>query len=186
MTRRPASSIRFSTKLLRPGGEAKGAAWTFLKLPGEASRRLPSRSMVSVEGTLNGAPFRATLDPDGQGGHWLKVPREVSKAAGASAGDTVTLEIQPTKTEPEPELPPDLKKALTAASAAARETWSAITPTARRDFIHWIVSPKKPETRAKRIETACDMLASGKRRPCCFDRSGMFDKSLRCPVAEEE
>jgi plasmid stabilization system protein ParE len=63
--------------------------------------------------------------------------------------------------------------------------WKDITPAARRDFVHWIVSPKKAETRVKRIETACDMLAKGKRRPCCFDRSGKFDGSLRCPAAEE-
>ena len=38
--------------------------------------------------------------------------------------------------------------------------------------------------RVKRIETACDMLAKGKRRPCCFDRSGMYGKSMGCPVAD--
>lgn len=82
-------------------------------------------------------------------------------------------------------VPADLKKALAAAPAKAREVWSDITAAARRDFVHWITSGKKAETRVKRIETACDMLAKGKRRPCCFDRSGMYGKSLSCPVAEE-
>ena len=36
----------------------------------------------------------------------------------------------------------------------------------------------------KRIASACDMLTKGKRRPCCFDRSGMYAKSLGCPVAD--
>ena len=85
--------------------------------------------------------------------------------------------------EPEPKVPTDLRKALAGAPNKAREVWSDITPPARRDFIHWITSPKRPETRVKRIATACDMLAKGKRRPCCFDRSGMYDKSLSCPVA---
>jgi uncharacterized protein YdeI (YjbR/CyaY-like superfamily) len=83
----------------------------------------------------------------------------------------------------EPRAPSDLRKALAGASAKAREVWSDITPAARRDFIHWITSPKRPESRANRIATACDMLAKGKRRPCCFDRSRMYDKSLSCPVA---
>ena len=39
---------------------------------------------------------------------------------------------------------------------------------ARRDWILWIVSAKQEETRRRRIENACDMLASGKRRPCCM------------------
>jgi hypothetical protein len=187
-----ASKIRFSAPLFRPAATAnsriprpKALSWTFLNLPREASAKLPSRGQTTVEGTLNGSAFRATLEPDGQGGHWLKVDRRLREAAGAEAGDVVTLEIAPVAEEPEPKVPADLRKALAAASPKAREAWSDITPAARRDFIHWITSPKRPETRVKRIETACDMLAKGKRRPCCFDRSGMYDKSLSCPVAEE-
>jgi len=141
---------------------------------------------VAVEGTFNGSAFQATLDPDGKGGHWLKVERKLREAAGAATGDVVTLEIAPMAEEPEPTVPADLRKALAAAPAKAREAWSDITAAARRDFIHWIVSGKRAETRVLRIEKACDMLAKGKRRPCCFDRSGMYDKSLSCPVAEDE
>jgi hypothetical protein len=182
----PAFPIRFSATLSRPAATApprKPVSWTFLTLPKEASAKLPSRGMASVEGSLNGHPFRATLEPDGQGGHWLKVDRKLREAAGAAAGDVVTLEIAPAGEEPEPSVPADLRKALAAASTKAREAWSDITPAARRDFIHWITSGKRAETRVKRIATACDMLAKGKRRPCCFDRSGMYDKSLSCPLA---
>jgi len=186
-TPKPAT-IRFSATLHRPAatGEAKAGSWTFLTLPEEASAKLPSRGQTTVEGTLNGFSFQAMLEPDGKGGHWLKVDRKLSDAAGAEAGDSVTLEIAPVAEEPEPNVPPDLRKALAAAPAKTREAWSDITPAARRDFIHWITSPKRAETRVKRIETACDMLAKGKRRPCCFDRSGMYDKSLSCPVADDE
>ena len=181
-----ASKIRFTATLFRPAATAKAVSWTFLTLPKEASAKLPARGMVSVEGTFNGSPFRATLDPDGQGGHWLKVDRKLREAAGAEAGDVVTLEIAPVAEEPEPTVPADLRKALAAAPTKAREVWSDITPAARRDFIHWITSGKRAETRVKRIDTACDMLAKGKRRPCCFDRSGMYAKSLNCPVADDK
>jgi hypothetical protein len=67
----------------------------------------------------------------------------------------------------------------------ARAVWSDITPVARRDWIQWIESAKREETRLKRIESTCDMLSKGKRRPCCFDRSGMYAKSLSCPVADD-
>lgn len=177
--------IRFSATLLRPAATAKPASWTFLTLPMEASAKLPSRGQVTVEGTFNGLPFQATLEPDGKGGHWLKVDRKLREAVGAAARDVVALEIAPVAQEPEPKVPADLRKALAAAPPRAREVWGDITPAARRDFIHWIVSPKRPETRVKRIATACDMLAKGKRRPCCFDRSGMYDKSLGCPTAED-
>jgi len=182
-----ASSIHFRATLLRPKvtGRAKAVPWSFLTLPDEASDKLPSRGMVSVEGTLNGFPIRVTLEPDGRGGHWLKVDRKLTKRAGAVAGDTVQLEITPAAEEPEPSVPSDLRKAL-AAAPPARNVWSDITPVARRDWIQWITSGKRAETRALRIGKACDMLSEGKRRPCCFDRSGSYSKSLSCPVADDE
>jgi len=179
---RTGSKIRFNAKLFRPAATAKASSWTFLALPKNASAKLPSRGMTTVEGTINGFPFRATLEPDGQRSHWLKVNRKMREAAGADAGDTLALEIAPTGEEPEPKVPADLRKALTTAQKA-RALWSDITPVARRDWIQWIVSAKRPETRARRIDNACAMLAAGKRRVCCFDRSGVYSKSFSSPKA---
>jgi Bacteriocin-protection, YdeI or OmpD-Associated/Domain of unknown function (DUF1905) len=175
MTKTP-SKIRFSAKLFRPAATANAGSWTFLTLPKNASAKLPSRGMTAVEGTINGFPFRATLEPDGQKSHWLKVDRKMREAASADAGDIVTLEIAPAEAEPEPSVPTDLRKAL-AAAPKARALWSEITPKARRDWIHWITSAKQAETRARRVKNACAMLAAGKRRVCCFDRSGFYSKS---------
>jgi hypothetical protein len=177
-----ASRIRFRAKLFRPTANAKADSWTFLTLPKDASAKLPSRGMTTVEGTINGIPFRATLEPDGQKGHWLKVTQKLREAAGANAGDVITLEFASSGEEPEPRVPTDLRKAL-AAAPKARALWSDITPTARRDWIHWITSAKQAETRARRVDNACSMLAAGKRRVCCFDRSGFYSKSLSPPKA---
>ena len=175
------SKIRFKTKLLRP--EEKGESWTFLILPKTASAKLPSRGMTAIEGSLNGISFEAVLEPDGQKSHWLKVNRKLSADAGAEAGDMVTLEIVPSADEPEPAIPADLRKAFATAVPKTRELWENITPIARRDWIHWITSAKQEETRTRRIKNACSMLAAGKRRPCCFDRSGFYSKSLSAPRA---
>ena len=63
--------------------------------------------------------------------------------------------------------PADLRKAL-AAAPDAKAKWEDLTPVARRDFVMWIEAAKQAATRQRRIERACDMLISGKRRPCCF------------------
>lgn len=173
--------IEFSARLLRPAS-AKGATWSFLLLPKTASAKLPTRSMTTVEGTINGHAFRATLEPDGQKGHWLKVTGRMRAAAQAEVGDEVRLAIRPSTRELEPKVPADLRKAL-AAAPKAKALWSDITPVARRDWILWIVSAKQAMTRARRIAGACDMLAKGKRRVCCFDRSGFYSKSLCAPEA---
>jgi|ERR1041384_5427888 hypothetical protein len=175
-----ASKIRFKTKLLRPADTGKNDSWTFVILPKNVSAKLPSRGMEVVEGTINDVKFQATAEPDGQKSHWLKLDRKLCDAAGAHAGDVVTLEIAPS--EQEAKVPADLKKAL-ATSPKARALWSDITPIARKDWIHWIMSSKQPETRARRVRNACSMLAGGKRRVCCFDRSGFYSKSFSAPKA---
>jgi hypothetical protein len=173
--------VNFKAKLLRPATPEE-ADWSFLLLPAAASAKLPTRSMVSVDGTLAGAPFQATLAPDGQGSHWLKVDAALRRAAGAEVGDTVVVSVAPVREAPEPQVPADLRQALED-NAAARATWDEITAIARRDWIHWIVSGKRAQTRIKRIAVACEKLAKGQRRACCFDRSGMYSNSLSAPKA---
>jgi Bacteriocin-protection, YdeI or OmpD-Associated/Domain of unknown function (DUF1905) len=178
-----ASKIRFKAKLFRPAESEKGDSWTFLIVPKNASAKLPTRGITAIEGTINGFRFQTTLEPDGQKSHWLKVDRKLREAADADAGDIVTLEIAPAAKDTEPEVPTDLRKALAAAAPKTRKLWSDITPNARRDWIHWITSAKQEETRTRRIKNACSMLAAGKRRVCCFDRSGFYSKSMSAPKA---
>lgn len=64
-------------------------------------------------------------------------------------------------------LPDDLKAALLA-DEAALATWRDITPLARNEWICWMISPKKPETRVKRVAWGIESLGEGKRRPCCW------------------
>jgi uncharacterized protein YdeI (YjbR/CyaY-like superfamily) len=77
------------------------------------------------------------------------------------------MKSKPAGEEAEARGPTDLRKAL-AAAPKAKAQWSDLTPIARRDFISWIDSAKQLETRKRRIERACSMLAEGKRRPCCY------------------
>jgi hypothetical protein len=177
-----ACKIRFKAKLLRPEA-GKGDSWTFLILPKNASAKLPTRGMTAIEGTVNGHAFEATLQPDGQKSHWLKVDRNLRETVGAKTGDIVSLEITPAAKSPEPVVPADLRNALAAGDPKTRAVWSDITLNARRDWIHWVNSAKQEETRARRIKNACSMLAAGKRRVCCFDRSGFYSKSMSAPKA---
>ena len=162
------STIRFEAKLFKIG------SWTILRLPKDASAKLPSRGMAMVKGTINGFHFQAALEPDGKGSHWFRIDKTMHKVVGA---DTVMLEIEPVKEWPEPEVPADLKKALTS-SPQVHTLWNNITPMARWDWIRWIRSTKQPETRRKRIEVACSKLKKGEKRPCCFNRSMCTEPSV--------
>ena len=65
------------------------------------------------------------------------------------------------------DLPGDLESALKR-NPQALATWADITPLARNEYICWIESAKKAETRAKRVDWGCESLSEGKRRPCCW------------------
>ena len=64
-------------------------------------------------------------------------------------------------------LPADLRKSITSTPKALK-VWEDITPLARNEWICWVISGKKSETRTIRIEKTLSKLGSGMRRPCCW------------------
>ena len=64
-------------------------------------------------------------------------------------------------------MPADLKKAI-AASKAVLALWQDITPLARNEWICWVTSGKKADTRSIRIKKAISKMKGGMRRPCCW------------------
>ncbi len=63
--------------------------------------------------------------------------------------------------------PPDLKHTLTS-TPDTLTIWKSLTPLARNEWICWVTSAKKTETRIKRIKQLTENLRDGKRRPCCW------------------
>jgi len=64
-------------------------------------------------------------------------------------------------------LPMDLRKAIIQ-TPSAQAVWDDITPLARNEWICWVISGKKAETRNIRIEKALSKMKGGMRRPCCW------------------
>lgn len=64
-------------------------------------------------------------------------------------------------------LPDDFKKAITS-DKKALALWQDITPLARNEWICWVTSGAKAETRVKRIQVGLDKMRRGERRPCCW------------------
>lgn len=164
-------SIHFETKLF------KIKDWTILRLPEDASAKLPSRGMTMVKGMINNIPFATVLEPDGKylgsgkkPSHWFRLNKTLLEKAHAKSGDSVNVTLEVTKEWIEPEVPEDVEKALSA-SLKAKNLWKDITPMARWDWIRWVRAVKTQETRKKHIEVMLDKLNKGMRRPCCFNRS---------------
>lgn len=64
-------------------------------------------------------------------------------------------------------IPEDLRKAIVSLSKV-EALWEDITPLARNEWICWVTSGKKEETRNIRIQKAISKLKGGMRRPCCW------------------
>lgn len=164
--------IRFEAILHTVGG------WTILQLSESASEKLPSRGQVMVKGTINGHDFQTVLEPDGRWGHWFKVDKNLQEIADIHVGDSVILEIAPSKDWPEPNIPDDFSNALAIAPSTVQDLWTKITPMARWEWIRWVNETSVAETRARRVEVSISKLRAGKRRPCCFNLAACTDPDL--------
>lgn len=64
-------------------------------------------------------------------------------------------------------MPEDLRKALND-DPKSREIWNSLTPLARNEWICWVISMKKTQTRKNHVERTVTELKEGMRRPCCW------------------
>jgi hypothetical protein len=149
-----------------------------IRLPHDASERLPSRGQVAVQASIGGRGFRTVVEPDGLRGHWLSVDEQLRKTIGIGAGDTVDVAIEPAPDWPEPDVPADLAAALEAAPTKIRDIWADITPMARWEWVRWVNATANPTTRQRRVEVSISKIDHGKRRPCCFDLSACTDPTV--------
>lgn len=80
--------------------------------------------------------------------------------------------IKPARTRsPKPPLPmPDDFRHAIDANAAARATFEAFSPSARRDYVEWVSEAKQAATRARRISQSVAWMAEGKRRHWKYEK----------------
>ncbi len=149
-----------------------------VRLPQDASEKMPSRGQVSVQGTVNGHEFQTVLEPDGRWGHWFNVTKAQQKEFAIVAGDTITVVLAPRKEWPEPTIPKDFQKALAVAPQKVKDKWRDITPMARWEWIRWVNATNSSDTRSIRIEKSISKLSGKHRRPCCFNLAACTDMEL--------
>jgi len=65
------------------------------------------------------------------------------------------------------EVTKDIQTALTA-DENILTVWNNLTPVQRNEWICWVITVKKNQTRAKHIERMIEELKEGRRQPCCW------------------
>ena len=89
-------------------------------------------------------------------------PAGMAKVTFPLPGPPAPGEPEPERTRPEPRMPRELLQVLKS-NARAWETFSALAPSYRRNYVRWIVAAKKDETRRRRLREAIELLAEGKK-----------------------
>ena len=123
-------------------------------------KKVWGKARLPVSGTINGFKFRTTIAPM-RGEYFVCVNRQMREGGKCGVGDTVKVMLEPDTAPRTVEAPPDLKKALKS-DKSAQAGWERYSYTYRKEFARWITEAKKPETRARRLEKALEMLAAGR------------------------
>ena len=74
------------------------------------------------------------------------------------------------KREPAPLAVPDYFSAALRKNKQAQATFEAFSPGKRKDYVEWVTSAKREETRAERLATAIAWIAEGKSRNWKYER----------------
>lgn len=94
------------------------------------------------------------------GGFRLVVAKALCDAAGADAGDEITLVVGSDPSRGEPDLPQDLMDRLAATPHGMENLWSR-SPADRRQLVRWLDSAKAAATRERRLSQAVERILKG-------------------------
>ena len=100
---------------------------------------------------------QTTLMPKGNGLHRVFLNDKLRKLAGVDIGDKIDVSIRKDLTKGEKSLPKEFVLALDM-TEGGWEAFEKLTSRQRREFINWIESAKKSETRERRVWEAIDKL----------------------------
>lgn len=131
----------------------------FIELPFDAKVEF-GKARAPVKLSINGYSYRTTVAVYG-GKYMIPVRKDRQEAAGVKPGDACTVKIALDTEVREVDPPPDLKSAL-AKNPTAQANWHSLSFTHKREYAEAILSARKPETRARRVQQTFESLVHPK------------------------
>jgi hypothetical protein len=155
------SVIAFKAKLENPQPNMDAA---FITFPYDVQEIFGTRAMVKVKATFDGYPYRGILSNMGGDHHVILVRKDVREAIRKKVGESVEVTIEQDLEERTLEVPGDLQKLFDKKRKAA-EFFNKLSYTNRKEYVLWITSAKRPETRENRLLKTIEKLQLGLRNP---------------------
>jgi Bacteriocin-protection, YdeI or OmpD-Associated/Domain of unknown function (DUF1905) len=139
-----------------------GGGGAFVEVPFDVEAAFGSKR-PKVKALIEGVPYRGILTRMGTEHHLLIVLKEIREQIGKTFGDEVKITVE-LDTEPRMiEVPADLIQVFEA-DPAAKTYFDKLSYTHQREYVTWIESAKKIETRHNRITKTIEMLKQKKTR----------------------
>ena len=153
------SQTRKFTALIEDAG--KGGA--YITIPFDVEQVF-GKKRVMVKALLGGEPYKGSLVRVGGTDHILGVRKDIREKIGKTIGDEIEVVLEE-DTEPRlVTIPQDLKRALEN-EPAAQANFAKLSYTHQKEYVQWIESAKREQTRQKRIEETIQGLREGKKVP---------------------
>lgn len=135
--------------------------WCFLAAPFDVRAVFGTKARVAVRGTINGFAFRSSFSPMG-GRHLLCINKAMQHAAGVRPGATAHFFVERDDAPRVVDVPPMIAKTLRR-DPETRAIFEKLSFTHKKEYVEWIMSAKKDETRKARLAKLGPMLR-GKQR----------------------
>jgi hypothetical protein len=136
----------------------------FIKFPFDVEKHFGSKGQIKVKALFDeNVLYRGSLVKMGYDCHLLGITKEIRKRLNKSFGDSIQVEIEKDEDIREVIVPVDVSILLNKDSKA-KAFYEKLSYTDKKEYIRWIDSAKKEETRLARIERFLNNMKAGIKR----------------------
>ncbi|MEN8115519.1 MAG: YdeI/OmpD-associated family protein [Bacteroidota bacterium] len=129
----------------------------FAEFPFDSVTEFGSRKAVWAKVSFDGKPYSMSLIPNGKGGHWLHVKKDIRSVIGKEEGDMVKITLE--KDESPKEIPvPDYLQWLLDDDPVMTKYFNKLPYSAKKFWLGFIEEPKNDDTKVTRINRLFEVL----------------------------
>lgn len=138
---------KFEYKTILIKGPQKGV---FADFPFDSVNIFGTKKPVRVKVTIEKKIYSMSLLPDGKGGHWLHIKKDIRTVINKEEGDTVKIILEKDNSPKTVEIPEYLQWLLDNDEEIS-EYFKKLPFSAKKFWIDFIQEPKNDETKVDRI-----------------------------------
>ena len=134
----------------------------YVEIPFDVEKTYNGQKRVKVKATIDDIPYRGLICRMGTPCHVLGILKDIRAKIGKNHGDFVSITLEEDVEERIVEIPDDFKEILDN-NKEAFDFFNNLSFTHRKEYVNWITSAKKIETRNSRLDKALTLLLNKKK-----------------------